>query len=228
MLEERTRQLSPVDSRGFSVQAGAGIVFTDPPTEIRFGNLCAFGAVTGLEGVQYEFTNDDQELVTSPGCDPMAGTKHSNPLSLFYLLERELFIPLDPEDYITIDAELGGQTFSPGTYYSSSLTLATNTKVTLTGSGDFRFISGSTMITGANTEVVRENGSAQIEWAVTAAATIGASSVVRGSILAGAAITLGEKATVSGSVLALAAITLGAECVINSDLVDPSIIIAHA
>jgi predicted acyltransferase (DUF342 family) len=89
------------------------------------------------------------------------------------------------------------------------------------------------MITGANTEVVLEDGilvgdvptSTQIEWAVTAAATVGAFSDLKGSVLAGAAITLGEKAKVSGCILALAAITLGAECDINYDLVDPSTII---
>jgi hypothetical protein len=165
----------------------------------------------------------------------MAGTSFSPHLSLFYLLERELFIPLNPADYTTIDAEIGGQTFGPGTYYSSSLTLATNTKVTLKGAGTFRFISGSTMITGANTEVVLEDGmlvgdgdmptSTQIEWAVTAAVTLGSLSDVKGSVLAGAAITLGEKAKVSGCVLALAAITLGAECDINYDLVEPKTII---
>jgi hypothetical protein len=99
-----------------------------------------------FQRVHYEFTNDVQIpqpqpsiLVTSSRCDPMAGNSLST---------------LDPAAFTMIDAKIGGQTFRPGTYYCSSLTLATKTKVILQGTGEFCFISGSTMITGANTEVV--------------------------------------------------------------------------
>jgi hypothetical protein len=195
--------------------------------------VCLFGAVTGNELIDYLFTNKDggdSTIVTSANCDPTAGTSSSTPKALFFIHETKLVLP---DDVITIDSEIGGQTFGPGTYYSSSLTMATNTKVTLKGTGEFRFIAGSTMVTGANTEVVLVNGdpilsgavdaaptSDRIEWVVTAAATIGALSDLKGSVLAGAAITLGEKAKVSGRVLALAAITLGADCDINNDLVN--------
>jgi hypothetical protein len=232
MLEESARRLSTVTVAGFAVQAGAGIDFTHPETTIHAGDVCAFGAVTGLEGTHYVFTNEnatfpDSELALSSACDPNAGERGDSSLSLFYLLEQELFVP---EECIVIAAELGGETFEPGTYCAASLTMADNTEVILKGSGDFHFISTSTMITGANTKVVLEAGtdpsgtptSANIKWAVAAAATTGASSDVKGSIIAGAAITLGENAKVSGCVLAMAAITVGAGCSINYDLVDPA------
>jgi hypothetical protein len=217
---------------GFAVQAGAGIIFTHPAATIHAGDVCAFGAVTGPEGTHYVFTNEeanfpDSELAHSSACDPNAGESGDSSLSLFYLLEQELFVP---EECIVIAPELGGETFEPGTYCAASLTMADNTEVTLKGSGDFHFISTSTMITGANTNVFLEAGtnhsgtptSNQIEWAVAAAATTGASSDVKGSIIAGADITLGENANVSGCVLAMAAITVGARCSINYDLVDPA------
>jgi hypothetical protein len=250
-------------STGFSVQAGAAVVFTHPPTVIHGGDVCAFGAVTGDYGFDYVFTNDADtaiapapedsasNLVTSAHCDPMAkdGTQADGSKSLFYLLKDKLALPLladatltaaqNAVRYTVIDAEIGGQTFYPGIYFASSLTMAANTQVTLKGSGNFQFISGSTMVTSANTEVLLvENLDAtsvgtegygkpagtptshQIEWDVTLAATLGALSEVKGSILAGAAITLGAAAKVSGCILALAGVTLGMECDVNEDKVD--------
>jgi hypothetical protein len=235
---------------GFSVQAGAAIVFTHPPTKIHAGDACAFGAVTGIYGIDYVFTNKNNavsELVSSSGCDPMATSAHLR--SLFYLLEEKLNLPpvagsslIAAETaarHTVIDAEMGGQTFYPGIYFASSLTMAANTVVTLKGNGVFQFISGSTMVANANTKVIRAENTAaemlegqvgygkpagtpesyQIEWDVTLGATLGASSEVKGSILAGAAITLGLAAKVSGCILALAGVTLGAECDINEDMV---------
>jgi hypothetical protein len=263
---------------GYSVQAGAAIVFTHPPTVIHGGNVCAFGAVTGIYGIDYAFTHDatgvfvpdpddsGSKLITSAHCDPTAGTGVNSPSdqnSLFYILGDKLTLPplqnpietRDLAHYTVIDAELGGQTFYPGIYFASSLTMAANTQVTLKGSGVFQFISGSTMVTGAGTKVLLEAhdgtntddvdecgekeyaaiecgtgtaagsftgtpASQQIEWVVTAAATLGALSEVKGSIMARAAITLGEKAKVSGCILALAGVTLGAACDINEDKVN--------
>jgi hypothetical protein len=272
---------------GYAVQAGAAIVFTDPASVIHAGDVCAFGALTGKYGIDYEFTigtyghvnyamapedkDSDSNLVTSVHCDPtteMVGDFHQ---SLYYILKKKLDLP-DLQDsalplvrnkahYTVIDAEMGGKTFYPGIYFASSLTMATNTKVYLKGNGKFTFISGSTMVTGANTEIllvpydpendVEECGDpdhgyhatnctvhdvideddttttgvaaefsgrpapANIEWVVTAAATLGSLSEFEGSILAGAAITLGEQAKVSGVILALAGVTLGSECEIN-------------
>jgi hypothetical protein len=279
-----------IEVEGFCVQAGAAIVFTHFPTVIHGGHVCAFGAVTGNYGIDYVFTVDNvfttdakiapapegshSELVTSAHCDPTAGdgTELDGSKSLFYILKDKLALPLlqDPtavrnkDHYTVIDAELGGQTFYPGIYFASSLTIAVNTEVTLKGSGNFQFISGSTIVTGANTKVLLEEyessnvedvaeclvygyhatnctvhdvsgntgittttglvaefsgtpASHQIEWAVTAAATLGSLSDVKGTILAGAAITLGAQASVSGCILALAGISLGADCDINKD-----------
>jgi hypothetical protein len=283
---------------GFSVQAGAAVVFAGPPTKIHAGNVCAFGAITGNYGQDYVFmkeptprlsslySNDNGEdpdeesidedsgtrsliapapedemapfpedsysnLIGSFGCDPRArdGTESVDSPSLFYLLKEKLTLPLiaDPKlskhdnavRYTLIDSEIGGQTFYPGIYYASSLTMAANTQVTLKGNGKFQFISGDTMVTSANTNILLEENleativgaegygkpagtptSHQIEWTVTVAATLGALSEVKGSILAGAAITLGAEAKISGVILAMAGVTLGAECDINGDKVN--------
>jgi hypothetical protein len=212
-------------STGFSIQAGASIVFTHPPTEIHSGNVCAFGAITGNLVTEYKFSpNSGSSIETnSEACDPTAGTGTSTDLSLYYIHQAKL-AEQEEEATKVIDAELGGRTLGPGTYYSASLTMATNTNLTLNGTdtGDFHFISGSTMVTGANTNVLLTNDatSQRIKWTTTAAATLGLLSDVKGSIVAGAAITLGEGARVSGCILALAAVNLGEACDINYDNVD--------
>jgi hypothetical protein len=113
-----------------------------------------------------------------------------------------------------IIGEMGGKGFLEGTYFSSALTVAANTVVTLNGgpSDFFLFQSGSYLVTGANTNIVLKGGVT----ATTAAATTGATGSLGGSILAGSAITLGANSDVSGYVLANAAITVAVGCSINS------------
>jgi hypothetical protein len=110
--------------------------------------------------------------------------------------------------------ELGGQTFTSGTYRAgSSMNLAASAFVTLDGQGDpnskFFFQAGTTLITGANTYVNLINGAKaeNVLWALGSAATLGAGSIIQGSILAGTSITFGALSEVHGCALALAAIT---------------------
>jgi hypothetical protein len=115
----------------------------------------------------------------------------------------------------SIAPEIGGKTFTPGTYYSTDITTAASTTITLDGQNQpnpvFLF-QATTLGTGANTTFILVNGtkSENILWAVGAAAATGASSVLEGSILSGAATSLGAGAEVHGCVLALAAVGFGA------------------
>jgi hypothetical protein len=116
--------------------------------------------------------------------------------------------------YIGMAVELGGQTYTPGTYRAgSSMNLALSTSVTLDGKGDpsskFLFQAGTTLITGANTEVKLINGARaeNVLWALGSAATIGEDSIIQGNIMAGTSITFGEMSEVHGCALALAAVT---------------------
>jgi hypothetical protein len=273
--------LDTINDDGFCVQAGAAIVFTSPASTIHRGNVCAFQGVIGGYDTEYQFTGSDSALFSSVFCDPTAGTATDLgvDLSLKYTFDAKLLLlgeglqdsvpvpvpaspVLDDKKYTVIPSEIGGQTFYPGIYFGASLTIADSTEVYLKGDGKFTFISGSTLVTGANTKIVLEKydptdvtpdgdhatcikkgylaatcstgtfsgltpptpysgipTSANIEWVATAAATLGASSEVKGTILAGAAATLGADAKVSGCILALAAVNLGANGIINADLV---------
>jgi hypothetical protein len=83
--------------------------------------------------------------------------------------------------------EIGGEVFGPGTYrFGSAINVAFGTSVTLDGDGMFLFQAGSTFVTAADTSFILTGG-AKVEniiWALGTAATLGARSVVEGSILA--------------------------------------------
>jgi hypothetical protein len=117
-----------------------------------------------------------------------------------------------------IGIEIGGRTFTPGTYRSgSAINFAYGTVVTLNGLNDpnptFLFQAGSTLVTAANTYFILKNGAKaeNIYWVLGTAATLGANSVLEGSILAGTAITFGTKSELHGCALAQSAVTFESE-----------------
>jgi hypothetical protein len=113
-----------------------------------------------------------------------------------------------------MEIEIGGITFLPGTYRSgSAINFAYSTVVTLDGNNQtnpvFLFQADSTLVTAANTYFDLINGAKteNVYWALGTAATLGANSVVVGSILAGTAITFGTKSKLLGCALAQSAVT---------------------
>jgi hypothetical protein len=106
--------------------------------------------------------------------------------------------------------EMGGLTFIPGTYRSdSAINIAHGSKVTLDGNGVFLFIAATTLVTAADIEFILVNGATaeNVIWALGTAATLGARSVVEGSILAGTAITFEVGSKLNGCALAQSAVT---------------------
>jgi hypothetical protein len=109
--------------------------------------------------------------------------------------------------------EIGGSSFTPGTYRSgSAINFAAGT-VILDGNyeanPEFLFIAGTTLVTAANTRFILKNGAKaeNVIWALGTAATLGANSVLEGSILAGTAITFGAESELHGCALAQSAVT---------------------
>ena len=218
VLRGNSRRLDPLpffmgqDKNNIAVMSGAGMIFTHPATEITDGDVCADSSFTGLPStlttdLDYYLKNGGEAY--RGGCGPT------------YL--TDLIANAMTKTAKHMISEMGGKTFTKGTYFSAPLTVAANTEVILDAEGDedavFLFLSGSYMVTGANTKIVLMN-SAQaknVVFATTAYATTGAAGTLGGSILAGAAITLGEGSEVSGYVLAKAAMTAGAKCILNKD-----------
>jgi hypothetical protein len=111
--------------------------------------------------------------------------------------------------------EIGGETLSNGgTYHAgSAINLAAGATLTLQGGADdkFHIIAGSTLVTGALSQVVLQGGvqAKNVVWILGSAATLGADSHVKGSILAGTAITFGAGSTLDGCAIAQSAVTFG-------------------
>jgi hypothetical protein len=133
------------------------------------------------------------------------------------------------ESSVPMHIEIGGLTFTPGTYRSdSAINFAYGTVVTLDGdfqaNPKFLFIAGSTLVTAADTSFILINGAKaeNVLWALGTAATLGAKSVVEGSILAGTAITFGTKSVLHGCALAQSAVTFesGGSIVTNHYIAD--------
>ena len=93
--------------------------------------------------------------------------------------------------------------------------------VTLDGQNEpnpeFLFIARRTLVTAADTYFILKNGAKaeNVFWALGTAATIGANSVVEGSILAGTTITFGTQSKLHGCALAQSAVTFESEGYIN-------------
>jgi len=109
---------------------------------------------------------------------------------------------------ITVAGNLGGQTLAPGLYKSTSSLEISSGDLTLDAQGDanavFIFQMGSTLTTTAGRQVILSGGAkaANIFWQVGSSATLGTTSVMKGTILTLTSITVTTGATVEGRLLA--------------------------
>jgi hypothetical protein len=118
----------------------------------------------------------------------------------------------------TAATEIGGMTYSAGVYkFDSAINIAFGTTVTLDGEGSYVFQAGSTLVTAADTYFILKNGAKaeNILWVLGSAATLGARSVVEGSIMAKASITFGAQSELRGCALAQGAVAFTSEGTVN-------------
>jgi hypothetical protein len=135
----------------------------------------------------------------------------------------------------TVLTELGGQTLVAGVYSSASGTFGMTGTLVLDGENNadavFIFQTASTLITGgaANITLTRGAQACNIFWKVGSAATLGAGSTFRGTILAHDDISLGDGVTVDGRLLAgEQASGSGAVTLIHDTITKPSTCVSQA
>lgn len=119
---------------------------------------------------------------------------------------------------VSVAGNLGGQTLAPGLYTSTSSLEISSGDLTLAGDANavWIFQMGSTLTTTTSRKVILSGGAqpANIFWQVGSSATIGVSSIFKGTILAAQSITLGTGATLAGRALArVGAVTLDANTI---------------
>jgi hypothetical protein len=190
--------------KNYALHAGTGITFS-AGVLIDGGVVgvspASFSSITGLDAVIFQNGANYSSDSTAFGTDVVSA--HSAAIAQ----------QVNSTIYVGISVEIKDTTFMAGTHrFDGAISLATGF-VTLDGQGDssskFLIQADTTLITGANTYVNLINGTKaeNVLWALGSAATLGANSIIQGSILAGSSITFGNSSEVHGCALALAAVT---------------------
>jgi len=94
--------------------------------------------------------------------------------------------------------------FTPGCYsITGAMNITATTKIYLDGTGTYIFRSSGALTTGANSEVVLNSASAcDVFWAPVGAASLGATSIFKGTIIDAAGISIGDTVNLEGRALA--------------------------
>ncbi len=104
----------------------------------------------------------------------------------------------------TVDVGNGAGIFTPGVYKGTAgASTGAGTTVTFDGDGDYLFIFDGTLVTGATTTFHLINGAkaSRIFFAISGAATTGATTIFKGTILAKGAITTGAATNIEGRLI---------------------------
>lgn len=122
---------------------------------------------------------------------------------------------------VTLAGNLGGLTLPPGLYKSTSSLAISSGDLTLDAQGDpsavFLFQMASTLSTTSGRAVVLVGGakSSNVYWQVGSSATLGTTSVFKGTILANQSITLNTGASLNGRALArIGAVTMAGNSIV--------------
>ena len=185
----------------FEVLAGSGVTNTGKTNVTGNLGVSPGTAVTG-------FGPGTVSGTISTGVASAAGTAQNDLTTAYNNAQGLTLCP------ITVSGDLGGLTLTPGLYKSTS-SLAITGILTLDAQGNanavFIFQIASTLTTASGANIVLANGAqaANVFWAVGSSATLGTTSVFKGTIMAYASITITTGAELDGRALArVAAVTM--------------------
>lgn len=177
----------------FAVLAGSGV--TNTGTTVINGDIGSFPTTSiGLAGVTLNGVNYAGNAVTQTA---------KNDSILAY---NDAFGRIATTIYPAVQ-ELGGLTLTSGVF-NNPTSFGVTGQLTLDGGGDSNsvwiFQAGSTVTTAASSQIVLTNGAlaSNVFWQVGTSATLGASSIFEGTILAKESISFGSGAQLTGGAFA--------------------------
>lgn len=130
---------------------------------------------------------------------------------------------------VAVAGNIGGQTLTPGLYKSTSTLAISSGDLTLNGGGSpngvFVFQVASALTTTSNRAVILTNGAqaGNIFWVMGSSASLGTTSVMKGTLMAYASVTMATGAHLDGRALARTGdVTLAANTIVVPTLSSPS------
>jgi hypothetical protein len=199
---------------------------------VALGSAGAFVILAGSTVTNSGATNLTGDMGVSPGTavtgfppGTLTGTQHKgNPTSAVAMTDLTTAYndaagrTLAP---VTVAGNLGGLTLPPGLYKSTSSLSISSGDLTLDAQGDanavFIFQMASTLTTTSGRKVILSGGakSSNVFWQVGSSATLGTTTVFKGTIMANQSITLNTGVNLNGRALArIGAITMAANTVV--------------
>jgi len=212
----------------FSVLAGSTVTSTGGTTVAGDLGVWAGTAVTGFAGIPPGGPGTVSGTIHAG--DAVAQTAQGDLTTAYNDAAGRTLAPVD-----VANADLGGRTLAPGLYKSSG-TLAITGNLTLDAQGDpnavFIFQIASSLNTAAGSQVILSGGAsvANIYWQVGSSATLGTTTIFKGTILADQSISLATGATLDGRALTrIGAVTLDANTItISNTVIAPVILVSAA